>query len=92
MRLAKALLYVLPSFALAAGTVTLGVVAASGIATPAYAAKSEQTISNPKLAKPLKAVQDLIQKKKLKKLRPSLEKRRMRNLLPISSLPIFRSI
>lgn len=73
MRLAKALLYVLPSFALAAGTLTVGVVAASSMATAAYAAEKSQTISNPKLAKPLKAVQDLMQKKKFAEAKAELK-------------------
>jgi hypothetical protein len=62
MRLARAFLYVLPSLALAVGTA--GVVAVSGVTTAALAAEKSQTITNQKLSKPLKAVQELTAKKK----------------------------
>ena len=73
MRLAKALLYVLPSFAVAATTITVGVVATSSVATMAHASeKSKQAISNPKLIKPLKAAQELIQKKNFSEAKDKL--------------------
>lgn len=73
MRLAKALLYVLPSLVMTASTVALGVVAVSGMTSTVYAAEKGQTITNPKLGKPLKAVQELVQKKKFAEARDVLK-------------------